>query len=467
MKAFLTSLVIFICSVSLTLQMEDPNGTPSNFVECMEYEFIIADAKNISQIEVQKFCKDLLVNQMESMAVEMKNPNITNYIKHLARGIISEIENANSRQKRSVFRFGNVMRREIREPPYDQVWGCYARGVRRLKNSYDVSNTMNTFDVIASLHTGAAIPVGHDGPGFFSWHKAFLRIMEFAIGCPLPYWDTTLDFPMDDPTQSIVWSPKFFGNGYGAITSGPFANLPGVMQPIRNINSAGWLMSRQDIQMALSKPSYFEFTEPSPCYNGNRYAYSMECLHDGTHVWLGGTAEPTATASFDPIFYPLHAFVDKIFGLFRRRMIQEGNAVYPDKQITGHAPRDRMLFYNTFPGIESLTHEDGYGENLDQLVSYTSTPSCPNCAGSDDLYCDTRQNICVSRTRQGTQNMAVNRVPMNTNDGIETAEMMELDSPVRVQRIMNRFGALPIHGPMFGPVGMRDRRTTGISMRFM
>ncbi|CAG2192665.1 unnamed protein product [Mytilus edulis] len=151
--------------------MKDPNGTPSNFVECMEYEFIIADVKNISQIEVQKFCKDLL--------------------------------------KRSVFRFGNVLRREIREPPYDQVWGCYARGVRRLKNSYDVSNTMNTFDVIASLHTGVAIPVGHDGPGFFSWHKAFLRIMEFAIGCPLPYWDTTLDFPMADPTQSIVWSPKF------------------------------------------------------------------------------------------------------------------------------------------------------------------------------------------------------------------------------------------------------------------
>lgn len=153
MKAFLTSLVIFICSVSLTLQMKDPNGTPSNFVECMEYEFIIADAKNISQIEVQKFCKDLLVTQMESMAVEMKNPNITNYIKHLARGIISEIENVNSRQKRSVFRFGNVMRREIREPPYDQVWGCYARGVRRLKNSYvgKVSRLFSFFNCTGSI----------------------------------------------------------------------------------------------------------------------------------------------------------------------------------------------------------------------------------------------------------------------------------------------------------------------------
>ncbi|CAC5400943.1 TYR [Mytilus coruscus] len=171
--------------------------------------------------------------------------------------------------------------------------------------------------------------------------------MEFAIDCPLPYWDTTLDFPMTDPTQSIVWSSKYFGNGYGAITTGPFANLPGQIQAIRNINNDGWLMSRQDIQMTLSKPSYNEFTEPSPCYNGNRNAYSMECLHDGTHVWLGGTSEPTTTAAFDPILYPFHAFVDKVFGLFRRRMLQEGNAVYPDKQITRHAPIGTEWYFIT------------------------------------------------------------------------------------------------------------------------
>lgn len=64
------------------------------------------------------------------------------------------------------------------------IKGCYSVMLYLLKDAVmlyffkDVSNTMNTFDVIASLHTGVAIPVGHDGPGFFSWHKAFLRMYD-------------------------------------------------------------------------------------------------------------------------------------------------------------------------------------------------------------------------------------------------------------------------------------------------
>ena len=39
-----------------------------------------------------------------------------------------------------------------------------------------VSRTMNTYDIIASLHTGDAVLAGHDGPGFFGWHRAYIRM---------------------------------------------------------------------------------------------------------------------------------------------------------------------------------------------------------------------------------------------------------------------------------------------------
>jgi hypothetical protein len=36
---------------------------------------------------------------------------------------------------------------------------------------------MNTYDVIANLHTSDdVIPSAHDGPGFFSWHREYLKM---------------------------------------------------------------------------------------------------------------------------------------------------------------------------------------------------------------------------------------------------------------------------------------------------
>ena len=80
--------------------------------------------------------------------------------------------------------------------------------------------------------------------------------MELALGCPIPYWDTTLDYAMKDPQESCVWSGKYFGNGYGLVTTGIMKNLPSWLPILRNINSGGWLISRKDIQMAMAKPTY-------------------------------------------------------------------------------------------------------------------------------------------------------------------------------------------------------------------
>jgi hypothetical protein len=51
-------------------------------------------------------------------------------------------------------------------------------------------------------------------------------------------------------------------------------NLPSWLPILRNINSGGWLISRKDIQMAMAKPTLYEFTETSPCDKEDRVPIS-------------------------------------------------------------------------------------------------------------------------------------------------------------------------------------------------
>ena len=39
----------------------------------------------------------------------------------------------------------------------------------------------------------------------------------------IPYWDSTLDFNMQKPENSILFSEIFIGNGRGIVYTGPFA----------------------------------------------------------------------------------------------------------------------------------------------------------------------------------------------------------------------------------------------------
>lgn len=288
--------------------------------------------------------------------------------------------------------------------------------------------------------------------------------MEFAIGCPIPYWDTTIDFAIADPTKSSLWTHKYFGNGYGLVTTGPFAGLPGTVPIVRNINAGGWLISNRDIDMTLAKPTFAEFTEPSPCDGANRELYSFECLHDGTHVWLDGTINTAETAPLDPIFFPFHAFVDKVFQMFKRKL--GSNLVYPETGIPGQSAYDRMLFYDAYPGIEPITHLQGIGDALDRLINYSDKPRCPSCSESPDLVCERERNMCVPRIRHGMDAMARDRMVMHTNAGMQMVDVMVPDMPERSENYVARYGPLPLPGRRFH-VRYRDSRTMGTSMPVM
>lgn len=182
------------------------------------------------------------------------------------------------------------------------------------------------------------------------------------------------------------------------------------------------------------------------------------------HVWIDGTVAVTDTAPLDPMFFPFHVFVDKIFKEFKRKLGR--NSVYPDNSVPGHGPNDRMVFYDVYPGIEPLTHSQAYGDALDSLIHFSQKPQCPMCSGSSDLYCERERNICLPRKREGMDAMARAQMAIRTSIGTHMMDVMEPDMPVRADRLIQRFGPLPFPGPKFR-AAMRDSRTMGKSMPFM
>lgn len=68
--------------------------------------------------------------------------------------------------------------------------------------------------------------------------------METACHSPMHYWDMTMDSDMIVPTDSILFSEEFYGNGDGIVRTGPFAHwrTPIGTPIIRNIGSGNLLL---------------------------------------------------------------------------------------------------------------------------------------------------------------------------------------------------------------------------------
>jgi tyrosinase len=43
----------------------------------------------------------------------------------------------------------------------------------------------------------------------------------------------------------------------------------------------------------------------------------LESIHDGIHIWVGGTMESIPTAAYDPIFWAHHSMIDRVWYLWQ------------------------------------------------------------------------------------------------------------------------------------------------------
>lgn len=226
----------------------------------------------------------------------------------------------------------------------------------------------------------------------------------------IPYWDITLDERMDKSYKSIIWSSEFLGSGHGSVIDGPFRHwdIPFGFGHLRRLVAAqGRLMTEGDIGRIMSQKQLANISYFSARLNTN-----LEALHNRIHVWVGGQMRKIEIGAFDPVFYILHSFVDKIWYDFRSLQRTEG--LDPEKDYprfygrAGHAPLAPM-------GLGSLTVLDGLSDVWGQRVQYLSWPTCnrtaaPPTCGSPYLQCISHNKLaCVSLTNTDRDLLSVNQ----------------------------------------------------------
>ncbi|KAI8804982.1 hypothetical protein BJ742DRAFT_775628 [Cladochytrium replicatum] len=171
---------------------------------------------------------------------------------------------------------------------------------------------------------------------FLPWHRYYTLMFERLIQeidpeiKGLPYWDWMMD--SQDVTLSQVW--KDFGGGgaeeaevpeamRGCITSGPWSYLRGVLPQascIKRVSHPGVLPSLDLYShLIISNTDYTKFR------------LKMETAHNTVHGELGGDYVNSMARYYspnDPIFWPHHAQIDRIYTLWQERHV--GVADFPE-----------------------------------------------------------------------------------------------------------------------------------------
>ncbi|GFO16266.1 tyrosinase [Plakobranchus ocellatus] len=299
------------------------------------------------------------------------------------------------RGKRQADALPRCVRKEYRMLSDDERSRFHA-AINSLKQ--DTTVEPNKYDAIALLHTGMASFTAHGGAGFPGWHRIYILMFETALRevdptvC-LPYWDSSLDNELDDPTQSHIWTADFFGTQQGPVLEGPFANwvTPEGAQLIRNVGSDGDLFTATNIEDVLSRTRHADIVTSADV----EPRFDLEFHHAAVHVFCGGTMGQLDTAAFDPIFFMHHSFVDYLWELFRTNLRSLGAdpEIYPDIEDA-----ESRHHSTASTGFGDLTQADGYLDSLTDSYEYESAPICtarfPDC-GSRYLTCLDRISRCV------------------------------------------------------------------------
>lgn len=235
-----------------------------------------------------------------------------------------------------------------------------------------------------------------------------------------------MDDPLDDPTESVIWSDIFVGNGNGVVNSGPYANWKTPSGPlVRNIGAMGQLFAQNRIARILNNTRIEDISEPNA-----RYENCLERQQNLVNRWIGGGSGQMSdlnSASHDPMYFNHMAYVDYIWEQFR--MIQHQHGVNPASD------------YPTIRGIPGMNEPMGFGnlQNIDgfssffteSVYTYEYLPDCshanPDC-GSVYLRCDTSLSTarCVSLTRKDWNKhlRATGQLGTNSNVGHNSGGFM-------------------------------------------
>lgn len=223
----------------------------------------------------------------------------------------------------------------------------------------------------------------------------------------VPYWDSTLDYGLPNPCESIIFSPLFLGNPDGEVTEGFCANW----KPTRSVKgSSNNLLYRQCgkskngrllKQSDIDKVNKLANAKDILCSCDKNYTY-LELAHGTVHNFVGGHLYNVEVSPNDPAFFLHHCFIDYIWEQWRlknqNRNDRETDYPNDDKGCVSDSTDDALAPMLPFQSVNVIFGlSNSYTDNL---YTYALRPSCPsNCPGPY-LFC-AKSNKCTSKIRSG------------------------------------------------------------------
>jgi tyrosinase len=173
------------------------------------------------------------------------------------------------------------------------------------------------YQAMAGIH-GLPLPISctHNSELFLPWHRAYLFFFEKSLqdrvpGVTLPWWNWTMRHGEGIP-------PAFKAAKEADGTPNPLRSSPiqksgresgGPTKTTRTPGAPGAppLPTLPQVNRLLKLSSFLDFQS------------QLEDLHNGVHVWVGGTMGSIGTSAYDPLFWAHHTMIDRIWRLWQLR----------------------------------------------------------------------------------------------------------------------------------------------------
>jgi tyrosinase len=226
---------------------------------------------------------------------------------------------------------------------------------RFIKAFADLNNRgTGRFRDFRDMHTSVSQLQAHGAPGFLPWHRAYLLDLErelqaFDPSVALPYWR------FDQPAPKL-FTPDFLGKA-DAIGTVQF----GASNPLQFWSSDGVPgVNRRPRFDTATEAAQSLRTEARTLALGNTYLDFEDMEgdpHGLAHTNFGGFISSLGTAARDPLFFLLHANVDRLWAKWQRRNLRFDaadaaafDAGAPAGNPIGHNLADTMWPWNGIVG---------------------------------------------------------------------------------------------------------------------
>uniref|UniRef100_A0A914HJ01 Tyrosinase copper-binding domain-containing protein n=1 Tax=Globodera rostochiensis TaxID=31243 RepID=A0A914HJ01_GLORO len=257
--------------------------------------------------------------------------------------------------------------------------------------------------------------------------------MEFALraidpSVCLPYWDSTMDERLPNPTDSIMWSNLFMGtsdNDDGQIANGFLANWitasgHKIQRYLGQMMPSNLLTENQVVATITYREmqGIFAFTEGTSTSNCTQPIPDdeqiLEMNHNNVHAWIGGDMAQLVTSTQDPIFFLHHCFVDYVWEQWRIKWQtrEEREAQFPpDAQVVACSGSTYCRLNATMLPFQDpvvLISAGLSNDYTDNLYTYAPRPTCKLAGecGSAYLFCDSTTRrypspLCCAKIKSG------------------------------------------------------------------